>query len=281
MTTTKVRALRATCAAAVLLLGVSACGNGANATGRTGSTTGPRAGAQGEGFPQGQRAGFGMPGVVGKVAAVTGSTAQVQGFEGQVAVSWTASTAFTRQVGAALSEVKVGECVFVAAADPTASGSATSSATITASTVRITQPTNGSCTPAVRRPSGSTGTGDQSDGAPPSGAPRSGQRPPMRMGGAVGTVTAVSASGFTVASTSPGSGQQTSVAVTVDGSTTYTKTVAGAADDVKVGVCVQAEGTTDTTGAVTATRIAVSRPDNGQCGGFGRLRPSGATGQAS
>jgi hypothetical protein len=37
---------------------------------------------------------------------------------------------------------------------------------------------------------------------------------------------------------------------------------------VKVGVCVQANGTSDNTGAVAATRIAVSPAVNGQCGGF-------------
>jgi hypothetical protein len=41
---------------------------------------------------------------------------------------------------------------------------------------------------------------------------------------------------------------------------------------VKVGVCVAASGTTDDTGAVTATSMAVSQPVDGQCGGVMRFR---------
>jgi hypothetical protein len=81
-------------------------------------------------------------------------------------------------------------------------------------------------------------------------------------------VTAVSATGFTVSATTPGSTTKTTVAVTVSGTTTYTTTATGAASDVKVGVCVQANGTSDDTGAVAATRIAVSPAVDGQCGGF-------------
>jgi hypothetical protein len=92
------------------------------------------------------------------------------------------------------------------------------------------------------------------------------------LGGALGEVTAVSATGFTVDSVLPGSDGNTAVAVTVAADTTYTTTVAGAAADVKVGVCVAAIGTTDGIGAVTATNIAVSPPVDGQCGGLMRFK---------
>jgi hypothetical protein len=102
------------------------------------------------------------------------------------------------------------------------------------------------------------------------------------MAGAVGEVTAVSASGFTVASVEPGSDDATPVTVTVDDGTTYTATAKGAASDVKVGVCVVANGTTDDTGAVTARTIAVSQPRDGQCGGFMRFKSGdGASTQES
>jgi hypothetical protein len=94
------------------------------------------------------------------------------------------------------------------------------------------------------------------------------------MAGAVGEVTAVSASGFTVAAVQPGSDGTRSVTVTVTDRTTYSATVKGAASDVKVGVCVAANGTTDDTGAVTARTVAVSEPKDGQCGGFVRFQSS-------
>lgn len=279
MTTTRARALGSALGAAVLLLGAVGCGtagNGADAAGQTGP-----AGTQGEDGPQGFDGGAGqMPGVVGKVAAVADRTAQVQGVQGQVAVTWTATTSFTRQVGAALSDVKVGDCVFVASSGEGTSASASPTA-VSASSVRIIRPTNGSCTPAVRGPAGQQGP--QLQGAPPSGAPQGGERRPLRgFGGVIGQVTAVTASGFTVTASSPDSDQKTSVKVTVDEATTYTTTAKGSAADVRVGVCVQAEGTADATGAVTATRVAVSQPEDGQCGGFARARTSAGTGaQAS
>ncbi len=103
----------------------------------------------------------------------------------------------------------------------------------------------------------------------------------MRIGGAVGEVTAVSATGFTVKSVMPGSSSSgtTSVTVTVAAGTTYTTTAKGAASDVKVGTCVAADGSTDQTGAVTARTIAISPPQDGQCGGFMRFHSDdGGTG---
>lgn len=277
------RKVAAVCGVAVLLVAATACGsdqNNANATGNTGEN-GPQVRQTG---PDGK-----MPGAIGKVAAVDGSTAQVQGMQdGQVAVTWTASTTFTKQVSATLSDVKVGDCVLVGSADQGSTGSTTPPAKVTAATVRITQKTNGSC--GIGRPGGadgSSGSGPQLNGQPPSGAPSpgAGGRPQVRgFGGAVGEVTAVSGTGFTVASVTPGSQDRTTVDVTVGSTTTYTTTAPGAASDVKVGTCVQADGDTDDTGAVTATRIAVSPPEDGQCGGVMRFNSgngSGSTGQES
>jgi hypothetical protein len=269
------RKVAAACGSVVLLLGVAACGSNGDNTAATGRT--------GEGGPQAQRQGgpgARMPGANGKVAAVADSTAQVQGMDGQVAVTWTSSTTFTKEVAAKLADVKVGDCVLVGSADqPSSSG--TPASEVAASTVRIMPKTNGSCGLGLRGPEGPGGTGEgpQPNGAPPSGAPQGGQRPQVRaMGGAIGEVTAVSGTGFTVAAVRPGSNDTASVTVTVDGRTTYTATAKGAAADVKIGVCVAANGTTDDTGAVTARSIAVSAPQDGQCGGFMRFRSSDGTG---
>lgn len=268
------RKVAAACGAAVLLLAASACGSdkdgNADATGQT----------SGQGGPQTQRGGGNgtqFPGANGKVAAVADHTAQVQGMDGQVAVTWTGTTTFTKEVSAGLADVKVGTCVLVGS-DGQASG-ATPATAVTAASVRITAKTNGSCGMGLRGPGGQDG-GPQFNGTPPSGAPEGGgQRPQVRgIGGAVGEVTAVSSDGFTVASVTPGSDTTTSVAVTVDKDTTYTTTATGRASDVKVGVCVAANGSTDDTGAVTAKTIAVSPPQDGQCGGFMRFDgPNGAS----
>jgi hypothetical protein len=72
------------------------------------------------------------------------------------------------------------------------------------------------------------------------------------------------------------------VAVTLDGATAYTETVAASADTLTAGVCVNARGTTDSVGTVTATSVTVSQPVNGACTsrfGFGPgSGPSGSTG---
>ncbi|GAB4006521.1 hypothetical protein GCM10028772_16840 [Nocardioides ultimimeridianus] len=94
--------------------------------------------------------------------------------------------------------------------------------------------------------------------------------------GVVGKVTAVSAHGFTVASSMPGaSGSSSTVTVTTTGSTTYTAQQKASLGALKVGRCLQATGSTDATGAVTATRAAVSDAVDGSCTtGFGGQRGS-------
>jgi hypothetical protein len=92
-------------------------------------------------------------------------------------------------------------------------------------------------------------------------------------------VTAVSGTGFTVQQTNPQTGATTDVQVTVAGSTTYTKAESASASALKTGDCVTANGQTDSTGAVTATTIAISQPGpNGCTVGGGRPLSGGANG---
>ena len=270
------RTIAAACGAVVLFLGATACGGADDPPdARTGEQGGPQ---DEQGGPTGR-----MPGADGKVAAVDGRTAQVQGADGQVAVTWTAATSFTTEVAGTLADVKVGTCVAVGS-DDQPSGS-TANSTVAARTVRIIARTNGSCAPSMRGPGAPDGSGPQTNGAPPPGAGEDGARPQLRIGGAVGEVTAVSATGFTVESVLPGkdAAGTSAVTVTVGADTAYTKTARGRASDVEVGVCVTAMGTTDDTGAVTARTIAVSQPRDGQCGGPVRFRSDdgGATTQES
>lgn len=280
--------IAAACGVALLLLGATACGTkdeGASptSTSPTGSSTsGPRTTQQGQ-----------FPGANGKIAAVDGSTAQVQSQQsGQVAVTWTSSTTFTQEVAATLSDVEVGDCV-VALPDPDSAGSSDSSAEtqVTAATVRITA-TSGDCA-GIGGPGG-PGGGQRPDfnGTPPSGAPTGFPSDGPGGGrlrgafGASGKVTAVSSTGFTVDAVRPGVGgagssddtTTTPVTVTVGTSTTYTTNAKASAADVKVGRCMLAQGTADDTGAVSATTVALSTAVDGECGGgFFRSRDGGQT----
>jgi hypothetical protein len=141
---------------------------------------------------------------------------------------------------------------------------------VTATTVRISQPVDGSCQGGFggRGSAPLGGPSGMPSGAPPSGAPSGGSSGgPRAFGGATGAVTAVSADGFTVDSTRPGSDDTQSVAVTVSADTTYSTSVDADGSALEVGRCVQATGDADSTGAITATRIGVSDPVDGQCGG--------------
>jgi hypothetical protein len=222
--------------------------------------------------------GRGFPGVNGLVAAVAGATLQVQGNAQQTAVSFTAATRFTNVITAARADVKVGACVNARPApDPSAQASPQAgSRTVTALTVMMSEPVNGSCD--VR---GSFGFG----GARPSGRPRVGQgdgvRPsggPRNFGGfgASGKVTGVNGTTFVVVGTSPrsGSGDASTLTTTVEttASTTYTRTVAATSAALAVGKCVTAIGKADSTGSVAATSIAVRPSVSGSCG-FGGGRP--------
>lgn len=270
------RTIAAACGAGVLLVGATACGSSGDEqtpTRSSGTTTD-------QGAPSTIRQ---APGADGEVAAVDGSTAQVQSSDaGQVAVTWTATTTFTKQVAASLADVVVGDCVMVApveSEEPGSDAAPTQPTEVTAASVRISEPTDGACAP-TGGPGGGMGPPDGAPASPPDGA-----RTQVRgIGGAFGTVSAVSDDGFTVVSSFPGAEAETTVAVTVAKATTYSTTAEGAASDVQVGVCVRAEGKTDSTGAVTATRIAVSPAVDGECtGGMVRFRSGApnATGQAS
>jgi uncharacterized protein DUF5666 len=281
---------RAAAAAACLALGlgVSACGSSPAAD--------TPAANQGEGQPDGTTpnggtggapgAGMGGPGGSGKVAAVSGSTAQVQGQGAQVAVTWTSKTAFTRQVSASAGDLEVGDCVLAMPAMDATPDSSGSTTEVAAATVRISPAVDGSCTNGMRGPGG----GPQQDqgGAPPQGAPggsdqdapQGGDGQARRGGfGAIGKVTAVDGTAFTVESVQPGSSDTSSVRVSTSSDTAWTRTAKATSKDVKVGRCVTSIGRTDSTGAITAASIAVSEPVDGECGAmFGRGPGGGAPG---
>jgi hypothetical protein len=291
---------------ALAIVALTACGSSSptgdtttqqQATGGSSTGTAPN-GAPGGGFG-------GMPGTSGKIAAIQGKTLQVQGSDGQTAVTYTSSTSITAEVSAALADVTIGSCVTVTPADGTSSSTDSDDTEVTAATVSITEATDGSCQGGFGGgfggggfqggPQGGFGGGQRPSGAPsdfptdrPSNFPSDGAG---RFGGggfgavgAFGEVTALTGDGFTVTSSFPsqgssGTGADTSVSVVVSHDTTYTTTAKATSSSLKVGKCVLATGQADDTGAVTAETLRVSNPVDGECtSGFGLRRPGSGSG---
>ncbi|WP_257477342.1 DUF5666 domain-containing protein [Acidipropionibacterium jensenii] len=246
------------------------------------------------------------PGTSGLIAEIDGKTFQVQGSDEQTAVTYSSSTRFTSQVTGKTSDIKAGECVSVrSATNGSASPGATETGPITASSITISAASGGSCQEAAggggQQPAGSAagqpagagapgGGGMPSGGAMPSGARPSGAAGSggRAAGGMLsGKVTAVSGSTITVAviqrsggpqgsSSTPSagvtsaSGTTAPTTVTVAASTSITRTETTTASALKVGLCAVAQGSTDSTGAVTATSVRLSRASNGSCTTEGR-----------
>ena len=282
-------------AAAVTLAAVlAACGGGSStsaAAKTSSSTAAPTTGRTGGSAP-GTRRGF--PGVVGSVAAINGSSMEVQNpSSGQTTVNWTASTTFAQTVTLTASSVTAGDCVTVVGAS--------SGGRITARSVAVsTAPASGTCAPgAGARGFGAgarNGTGPNRTG--PNGTT---SRRSFPAGGAArfagsfasGKVVSSSATSLVILGTSfsggrqPGSTPPTTAApaditVTVQGSTVFTQVRSAAATSLAVGDCVAANGPADSTGAVTARSVRITSTGGKSCTtGFARFGGGAASSSAS
>ncbi|MDT4894856.1 MAG: hypothetical protein QOE97_3891 [Pseudonocardiales bacterium] len=245
---------------AVAMVSLAACGGGSSgaSTPSTSAAAGGGAAAAGGG---GAAGGANAPAASGLIAAVSGSTMQVQSQQnGQVAVTWSGTTSFTDTVPTTLSAVKTGDCVFAAGA----SGSSPTATSFTAATMSVSPAVNGSC---------GAGRGGAGQGARPtrSGFPGGG-RPSGAPGGGAGTaiangsVTSVSGSTIVVASQAGGS-SPTSRTVTVGSSTKLTTMAKATSSAATVGKCATVQGTADSSGTVAATSVRITDAVSGQCGG--------------
>lgn len=232
-----------------------------------------------DGVAQGQQQG--RPGVAGLIAEVSGRTLQVQGPTSQTAVTYTTTTRITETVNATAAAVKVGMCAQVRTAAPAAGGTASSSppTSIIATSVTLSQPVAGSCAGGVGRGRGPGAGFRPNDRAPRSPRAGGGAGRRFRGGGALGRITSVSATGFTVASVrrsfrdtaSPAATPSTvPVQVTSTSATTYSLSRPAGPSAVRVMLCVTARGPADSIGAVTATSLSLRPAVAGACGsGFG------------
>jgi hypothetical protein len=217
-----------------------------------------------------------FPGVVGTAAAVSGSSLEVQNpTTGQVTVTFTATTPITETVAVTSKDIAVGSCVTVVG-QPSATGAATRA--VTATSVTISAPVNGSCGGA-----GAFGGGPRGTFSPgPSFSPRprpSGSRGAFGgggFGGANGKVTSLSASGFVVQGRNPAASAGASITVTTTAATKYLKVATVGASALKVGQCITAAGPANSIGAVAARSIRISQPGpNGCVTAFGGRRGTG------
>lgn len=276
--------------AVVAALAVTGCGSDEKAD------TAADAQSQGtdqQGVQQGDRRGdrqARFPGVFGKVATVSGDVAQVQGSDGQTAVTLTGATVTTTQE-ATLSDLTLGRCVTVSFGSSDASSETSSDTSTPATTVAISDPEDGECSSFGGRGMGGGSQGapggqraERPEGAPtgrpsgaPSGAPQGGPPGGDRV---TGKVTAVSPSGFTVDAVTmpaPPQGQSGSSApaepktttesrdVPIDDGTTFSRAVEGSTFDVTEGRCVMATGEQDESGGLTAETVSVSDAADGEC----------------
>lgn len=260
------------------------------------------AGAAGSTTPG--RSGRTFPAAVGSVAAISGSSMEVQNPEtGQTTVDWTASTTFTQTATVSIAAVAKGDCV-------TITGTSKKEA-ITAKTVAIsTPPASGTC-PGI---GGAPGGGFRgAPGSPPQGTfvhrgtfPNHGSGTHKGfgfrgLGFAGGKVTGlatktITISGFSSASFSkpkkttskkPSSSSSskshrtarpkaTTVHVKVNSSTTYTEAQAATAANLAEGDCVTATGTSASNGTISASTIRITSSGGVSCtAGFGAFATPG------
>lgn len=256
---------------ALLAVTIGACGGKGPASNTT-ATTSPTTSGTGTGSR--------FPGATGEVAAINGNSMEVQNQQtGQVTVSWTSSTVFTKTVSVAGSSIVAGDCI-------TATGS-TASGTLVATSVTISQPdSSGSCNRALGPGGGGFGSRFQRGSTPPSSIPnRTLPAGAANFAFASGKVTSVSptslvvlgfsSSGFgrrgTTGTTPPTSVPATDVTVDVNPSTRYTQTQPADAAALAVNDCVSAVGPSDDTGAITAKTVRITpMGPNGCSTGLGR-----------
>jgi Domain of unknown function (DUF5666) len=200
-------------------------------------------------------------GASGQLVQVNGQSLILTAPTGDLTVTYSSSTTFTRTSTAVLADIVPGVCIL-------ATGQKDSTGALTATTVRLSPKVASGCAAAGRI---------GPNASPPAGAsPRpvpSGQ-PAVAL--VTGEVTAAAGISITVLTTTNGS--QT---ITVPTTAAVSTTVVGSPSDLRTGECLRATGARDSAGSVQATSITITPAGpSGTCvtgfggrgggGGFGR-----------
>jgi uncharacterized protein DUF5666 len=213
----------------------AACGGAASAAK---SSTSPSAGA-GNAFRNGAS---------GQLVQISGQTLILTGPNGDITVTFTNTTMFTKTSVGTLADITPGNCVLATGRKDATSGA------ITATSVRLSPKTAAGCTAGGFAPGGVPGASPRPNVSPRAGAtPRptpSGQPNAAFVTGEVSTVSGTSVTVLTQAT-----GSQT---ITVQAAATVTLSAVVSVSNLQNGQCLRANGSRDAAGDVLATAITIS-----------------------
>ena len=208
-------------------------------------------------------------GASGQLVQINGQTLILTGPSGDVTVTYTTSTTFTKTSIGTLADIVRGTCIF-------ATGQKDAAGAVTTTTVLISPKTASGCAARGFGPNGGQG-GSPAPGASPRPSPTA--RPSAAANAAFvsGEVTSVSGPSITVQTAN---GSQT-ISVGSAAAITHSATVTASA--LQNGQCVRANGSMDSAGDVQATSITITPAGpSGTCtagpGGGRRLSGGGGTG---
>jgi hypothetical protein len=204
-------------------LGVVACG-GASASSASPSP--------------GRGSGQARNGAAGQLVQINGQTLILAGASGDITVTFSASTTFTRTSAAVLADIVPGQCLV-------ATGQKDSAGTLTATTVRLSPKTLTGC--------GAGGQFGPNTSPPPGASPR--PIPSGQPAGAfvAGEVTAAAGTSITVLTAASGS-----EVINVPTTAAVARMSSASSTDLRTGECLRANGSRDAAGAVQATSIAIT-----------------------
>jgi hypothetical protein len=196
---------------------------------------------------------------------VNGQTLIITGPAGDITVTFTTTTAFTKTSIGTIADITRGACI-------TATGTKDATGAVTATTVRVSPKDATGC--GGRNLAPSPGAGNT---PPPQATPR--PSPAANSAFETGEVTAVSGTSVSVLTQANGVQE-----ITVAPAATVTKTATVSAAALQNGQCLRANGTTDASGGVQATMITITPAGpSGTCttglGGGGGRGPGAGGGQ--
>src|ERR1700674_74304 len=201
---------------------VAACGSAATGAHSSASPT-PTGGAQLRN------------GAAGQLVQINGQTLILTGASGDISVTFSGTTTFTRTSTAVLADIVPGLCVV-------ATGQKDSAGALTAMTVRLSPKASTGC-----------GAGQFGPNPAPGASPRPTPSGQPAMAFVSGEVTA--ATGISITVLTAASGSQT---ITVPTTATVSRMSSATATDLRTGECLRANGARDSAGTVAATSIAIT-----------------------
>src|ERR1700694_2087343 len=174
-------------------------------------------------------------GAAGQLVQINGQTLILTGASGDISVTFSGTTTFTRTSTAVLADIVPGLCVV-------ATGQKDSAGALTAMTVRLS-------------PKASTGCGAGQFG--PNPAPGASPRPTPSAQPAMAFVSGelTAATGISITVLTAASGSQT---ITVPTTATVSRMSSATAPDLRTGECLRTNGARDSAGTVAATSIAIT-----------------------